>query len=262
MDFEDGRSSGAAGLYYQWHGPAGDGPPLLLVHGGGSTIESNWGALIPALAGTRRLLAVELQGHGRTATGSGPASFERSADDVAELLTELDAGAVDVLGFSNGGQVALQLAVRHPGLVARLIVASAPFRRDGMIDGFWDALAGGTFTDMPEVYRNADVLVSGEPAHAERMFDLDRDLMLTGFQDFPEGELAAIAAPTLVIAGDRDVVRIDHAAALAALIPGARLLIVPGGHGDYLGEAFAAGDDLSAMSRALPLLLAFLDGLL
>ena len=259
MDFDEGRSSGAAGLYYQWHGPVGDRPPLLLVHGGGSTIDSNWGALIAALAGTRRLLAVELQGHGRTATGSGPASFERSADDVAELLAELGTGAVDVLGFSNGGQVALQLAMRHSVRVGRLVIASAPFRRDGMIDGFWGALESGTFTDMPEVFREADALVSGDAAHTERMFVLDRELMLTGFQDFPDEALAGITAPTLVIAGDRDVTRRDHAVALADLIPDARLLIVPGSHGDYLGELFAAAGDPAALSRALPLLLAFLD---
>jgi pimeloyl-ACP methyl ester carboxylesterase len=74
-------------LYFEWHGePAADLPPLLLVHGGGSTIESNWGRLIPALEGSRRILAVELQGHGRTGSGDGPASFEGSADDVAALL--------------------------------------------------------------------------------------------------------------------------------------------------------------------------------
>ncbi|MDQ0615919.1 pimeloyl-ACP methyl ester carboxylesterase [Microbacterium sp. W4I4] len=258
MDYEDGRSGGAAQLYYQWHGRAGDEPPLLLVHGGGSTIESNWGALIPALAGTRRILAVELQGHGRTPTGSGPASFERSADDLAALLIELDTGPVHVLGFSNGGQVSLQLAIRHPERVARLIAASAPFRRDGMIDGFWDAMATSGFADMPEVYRQADIDVSGDVAHAERMFALDRDLM-TGFHDFPDDSLATIVAPTLVVAGDRDVITRDHAVALAALVPGARLLIVPGGHGDYLGEAFAADGDLRAMSRALPLLTGFLD---
>jgi len=259
VDFEDGRSQSPAQLYYQWHGPAGDGPPLLLVHGGGSTIETHWGALIPELARDRRLLAVELQGHGRTPTGSGPASFERSADDVAGLLAELGTGAVQVLGFSNGGQVALQLAMRHPALIARLIVASAPFQRDGMIDGFWDGLASGEFGDMPDAYREADALVSGDPAHAERMFVLDRDLMLTGFQDFPGEGVAAIAAPTLILAGDQDVIRRDHAVALADLIPGARLLIVPGGHGDYLGEVFATGEDLAPLRRTLPMLTDFLD---
>ncbi|MEV4348427.1 alpha/beta hydrolase [Actinoplanes sp. NPDC049596] len=240
-------------LYSEWHGQ-GD-RPLLLIHGGGSTIESNWGRLIPALAGRRRILAVELQGHGRTETGDGPASFEKSADDVAALLDE----TVDVLGFSNGGQVALQLAIRHPGRVRRLIAASAAYRRDGMIDGFWEGMAAGTFADLPQPYRDADLAVSGDPGHAERMFHLDREQMLTGFQDWPEEQLASITAPTLVVAADRDVVRTEHTVRLASLIPGARLLIVPGNHGDYLGELLSAGDP-GPLQRTLPFLVDFLDG--
>ncbi|WP_106129701.1 alpha/beta fold hydrolase [Pseudosporangium ferrugineum] len=247
-------------LYYEWHGKPGASPfPLLLIHGGGSTIESNWGRLIPALEESRRILAVELQGHGRTGAGDGPASFEGSADDVAGLLTELAVGPVDVLGFSNGGQVAMQLAARHPGAVRRLVVASAPFRRDGMIEGFWDGMAAATYADLPQPYREADLAVSGDPAHAEQMFRLDRDLMLTGFTDWPEALVASIVAPTLVIAADRDVVRPAHAVQLASLIPGARLLIVPGNHGDYLGElASAAGGD-GPLRRILPFIAGFLD---
>jgi pimeloyl-ACP methyl ester carboxylesterase len=187
------------------------GPLLLLLHGGGSTIDSNWGRLIPALEGSRRMLAVELQGHGRTGSGDQAASFEGSADGVAALLEELSAGPVDVLGFSNGGQVGMQLAIRHPGAVRRLVVASAPFRRDGMVDGFWDGLAGATYADLPAPYREADLAVSGDPAHAERMFHLDRELMLTGFADWPDSLVASISAPTLVVAADRDVVRTEHA---------------------------------------------------
>jgi pimeloyl-ACP methyl ester carboxylesterase len=243
-------------LYYEWHGN-GDSSPLLLLHGGGSTIESNWGKLIAALDGTRRILAVELQGHGRTGAGDRPASFEGSADGVAALLDELATGPVDVLGFSNGGQVGLQLAIRHPGAVKRLVVASAPYRRDGMIDGFWEGLAAGTFDDLPAPYREADYAVSGDPAHAERMFHLDRELMLTGFKDFPDELVAKITAPTLVVAADQDVIRAEHAVALASLIPGARLLIVPGNHGDYLGELLAGAGDPGPLRRTLPFITDF-----
>ena len=244
-------------LYSEWHG-RGD-QPLLLIHGGGSTIESNWGRLIPALEGSRRLLAVELQGHGRTAAGNRPASFEGSADDVAALLEEQGAGPVDVLGFSNGGQVAMQLAARHPKAVRRLIVASAPFRRDGMVDGFWDGLEAATYTDLPEPYREADLAVSGDPGHAERMFHLDRQLMLTGFTDWPDTLVASITTPTLVVAADQDVIRTEHAVQLASLIPNARLLIVPGNHGDYLGELAAAAGDPGPLQRTLPFIVDFLD---
>lgn len=246
-------------LHREWHGdPDSPRPPLLLIHGGGSTIQSNWGMLLPRVAPTRSVLAVELQGHGRTTPGDRPASFEGSADDVAAVLAELRLGPVDVLGFSNGGQVALQLAARHPSAVRRLIAASAPARRSGMIDGFWEGLEAGTFDDLPEPYRAADLAVSRDPEHARRMFELDRELML-GFQDFPDELLASVHAPTLVVGADHDVVRPEHFVELAALIPDARLLIVPGIHGDYLGELLAAAGDPAPLTRTLPHLLAFLD---
>jgi pimeloyl-ACP methyl ester carboxylesterase len=204
------------------------------------------------------VLAVELQGHGRTTSGDRPPSFEGSAEDVAAVLSELRLGPVDVLGFSNGGQVALHLAAKHPDAVRRLIVASAPVRRSGMIDGFWEGLESATVENLPAPYREADVAVSRDPEHADRMFDLDRDLML-GFEDFPDELLASVHAPTLVVGADRDVVRASHFVELAGLLPDARLLVVPGTHGDYLGELLAAAGDPAPLSRTLPHLLAFLD---
>ncbi len=260
MPDEHGYSRAELPLYFEWHGkPDSLRPALLLLHGGGSTIESNWGRLIPALESSRRMLAVELQGHGHTGSGAAPASFEGSADGVAALLAELSAGPVDVLGFSNGGQVGMQLAIRHPRAVRRLIVASAPFRRDGMVDGFWDGLAAATYADLPAPYREADLTASDDPGHAERMYRLDRELMLTGFADWPDAQVASITAPTLVVAADDDVVRIEHTVLLAALIPNARLLIVPGNHGDYLGELAAAAGDTGPLQRTLPFLTGFLD---
>lgn len=246
-------------LHREWHGdPDSPHPPLLLIHGGGSTIETNWGLLLPLVAPTRSVLAVELQGHGRSPSGDRPASFDGSADDVAAVLAELGVGPVDVLGFSNGGQVALQLAARHPSAARRVVAASAPVRRAAMIDGFWDGLAAGTFADLPAPYRDADLAVSRDPDHARRMFDLDRELMLS-FADFPDELLASITAPTLVVGADHDVVRAEHFVELAALLPDARLLIVPGTHGDYLGERLAAAGDPTSLRRTLPHILAFLD---
>lgn len=96
---ENGYSTGEPPLYYEWHGDRESSRvPVLLIHGGGSTIESNWGHLIPELGKSRRILAVELQGHGRTSSGTGPASFDGSANGVAHLLTELGSGALDVMG--------------------------------------------------------------------------------------------------------------------------------------------------------------------
>ncbi|MGO4301733.1 alpha/beta fold hydrolase [Leifsonia sp. RAF41] len=246
-------------LHREWHGdPDSPHPPLLLIHGGGSTIETNWGLLLPLVAPTRSVLAVELQGHGRTPSGDRPATFEGSADDVAAVLASLGLGPVDVLGFSNGGQVALQLAARHPSAVRRLIAASAPVRRSAMVDGFWDGLTAGTYDDLPAPYRDADLAVSRDPEHARRMFDLDRELMLA-FEDFPDALLASIVAPTLVVGADHDVVRASAFVELASLLPDARLLIVPGTHGDYLGERLSAAANAAPLHRTLPHLLAFLD---
>ncbi|MFI5936549.1 alpha/beta fold hydrolase [Actinoplanes sp. NPDC051494] len=260
MGDEHGFSSADLPLYFEWRGSTqGSSRPLLLLHGGGSTIESNWGRLISALEKSRRMLAVELQGHGRTGPGEHAASFEGSADGVAALLAELAVGPVDVLGFSNGGQVAMQLAIRHPAAVHRLVVASAPFRRDGMVDGFWAGLAAATYADLPQPYREADLAVSGDPGHAETMFNLDRELMLTGFTDWPEDLVASITAPTLVVAADQDVIRREHTTLLASLIPDARLLIVPGNHGDYLGELGASTEDFGPLRRTMPFIVDFLD---
>ncbi len=132
-------------LYREVHGgPDLDTTPLLLIHGGGSTIETNFGALLPLLTQTRQIVAVELQGHGRTPSIDRPYNFENSADDVAEVITELSVGPIDVLGFSNGGNVALRLVIQHPGLVRRQVVASAFYRRSGMADGFFEQLDNAT----------------------------------------------------------------------------------------------------------------------
>src|SRR5262245_55721324 len=111
-------------MYFEIHGEAG-GPPLVLLHGGGSTIESTYGELLPRFAERRTVIAVEEQGHGRTTDRDQPFRFDTSADDVARLLAELGVAQADVMGFSNGASVALQLAIRHPSLVRRLIFASS-----------------------------------------------------------------------------------------------------------------------------------------
>lgn len=247
-------------LYHEVHGsPRADRAPLLLVHGGGSTIGTNWSALLPLLSETRQVVAVELQGHGHTPSPADrPFTFENSAADVAAVLDRLGLAAVDVLGFSNGGNVAMRLVVSRPDLVRRLIVASSMYRRDGMIDGFWDGLAAATVEAMPAVYLEADRAINPDPAHQATLFELDSSLML-GFSDWPADDLRAIGVPTLFVCGDRDVIRVDHTAEMAGLVPDARLLVLPATHGDYLGEVLAAGGDLTAMHAALPWLLRFLD---
>src|SRR5215210_9228819 len=115
-------------MYYEVHG---EGSPLVLLHGAYMPIEQMEPLLSP-LAASRQVIAVEQQGHGRTADADRPITYEQMADDNAAVLRHLGMRKADVVGFSMGGAIALQLAMRHPGLVRKLVVASASFRSDGM----------------------------------------------------------------------------------------------------------------------------------
>jgi len=253
--------TGELQMYYEIHGePVAGTRPLLLIHGGGSTIETNWEQLIPLLTPSRQVIAVEEEGHGRTQPTNRDLTSSASADDVAAVVRSLEAGPVDVLGFSAGGSTALQLALRHPELVRRLIVASSFAKRDAMIDGFWDGLAAGSLADMPAIYQEADLaLNNGDRDHLQRLFELDSRRMLDS-TDVPDQQLGALAAPTLVLLADRDVVTVEGALRLVRTLPYARLLVVPGNHGDYLGERGATGGGPGTVALTLPHLLAFLVG--
>ena len=115
-------------MYYEVHGT---GRPLLLLHGAYMTVDT-MGPILPGLAETRQVIAAEMQGHGRTADIDRPITYEHMADDVAALIRHLGLDHPDVFGFSMGGAIALQLAIRHPGLARKLVVASASFTSDGM----------------------------------------------------------------------------------------------------------------------------------
>jgi pimeloyl-ACP methyl ester carboxylesterase len=115
-------------MYYEIHGR---GRPLLLLHGAYMTIDT-MGALLPGLAKTRQVIAVEQQGHGHTADVDRPLTYEQMADDTSALMRHLGIDDADILGYSMGGGIALQLAIRHPDQVRKLVVASASFTSDGM----------------------------------------------------------------------------------------------------------------------------------
>ena len=122
-------------MYYEIHG---SGSPLILLHGGGSTIYTSFGSILPELAKTHQVIAIELQAHGHTGDRDAPETFKQDADDVAELLRQLNISKADILGFSNGGQTTLELAIKHPDKVRKIVVASAFYKRDGTPAGFWD----------------------------------------------------------------------------------------------------------------------------
>jgi pimeloyl-ACP methyl ester carboxylesterase len=221
-------------MYYEVHGRK-DGVPLVLLHGGGSTIDVTFGRVRPAFAGTRRVIAVEEQGHGRTTDRDAPVTFESSADDVAALLRYLKVETADIFGFSNGASVALQVAIRHPRLVRKLVFASSMTKRAGARPEFWEFMKQADFSNMPRPLKDAFLRVNPDVQQLKTMHDKDAARMRS-FNDVPDDSVRSVRASTLIVIGDRDIVRPEHAVELTRLIAGARLLILPGGHGDYLGE--------------------------
>lgn len=201
-------------LYYEVHG---SGEPVVLLHGAFMTITSNWDGWIGDLSRTRQVIAVELQGHGRTADIARELSSANHADDVAALLGYLRIARADLIGYSMGGGVAMQVAVRHPGLVRKVVVISSVFRQDGMLQEGRDVLA--TLT--------AD-LFKGTPIEAEyqrlsptpERFATFVQRMVDGFvngKDLSPDQLAATTAPIFFIHGDADGIRLEHVAEMFGL---------------------------------------------
>jgi pimeloyl-ACP methyl ester carboxylesterase len=241
-------------LYFEIHG---SGTPLVLLHGGGSTIESTFGRILPRLVQTHQVIAIELQAHGHTADIDRPLSFEQDADDVAALLKQLHIEKADIMGFSNGGTTALQIAIRHPALVNKLVLASATYKRDGMQPGFWDGMQHASLDSMPPQLKEAYLKANPDPKGLLAMFDRDLARMLA-FKDLRDSDIQAIQAPAMVLNGDTDVVRPEHALALSRTLPHARLAILPSGHGDYLGEVCAADQNSQIPVLVTALIEAFL----
>jgi pimeloyl-ACP methyl ester carboxylesterase len=221
-------------MYYETYGPA-RGVPLVLLHGGGSTIDSTFGRIIPFLARDRRIIAVEEQAHGRTGDRAAPLRFSTSADDVATLLDELHVAQADVFGFSNGASVALQLAIRHPQAVRKLVFGSSITKKEGAQPQLWSLIQSADFATMPQPLKDAFLQVNPDPAKLRVMHDKDLERM-RHFEDVPDSDLRALHAPTLILLGDRDIVKPEHAVELSHLIPNARMTMLVGGHGDYMGE--------------------------
>lgn len=244
-------------MYYEVHGRR-DGVPLVLLHGGGSTIEVTFSRVLPIFAESRRVIALEEQGHGRTTDRDAPVTFESSADDVANLLRYLNVDKADLLGFSNGASVALQVAIRHSQLVRTLIFASSITKRDGAQPQLWEFMEHADFSNMPQPLKDAFLRVNSDVRQLRTMHDKDAARM-RNFKDVPDALVGSIQVPTLIVLGDRDIVKPEHAVELTRLIPGARLLILPGGHGDYLGEAVLTQKDTRYPELAARLIEAFLD---
>ena len=209
---------GGLRLYHEVHG---EGRPLVLLPGGFMTLEA-LGPLLPALAADRRVIAVELEGHGRTADLDRPLSVDQMAHDVAGLIEQLGLGAVDLFGFSLGGMAALRLAILHPERVRKLVVVSAGYGADGFYPATmvgWPSMSAKTFAGSPAERAYLDV--APQPERWAGFVDKVK-LCLMGSRGWPLAEVAAIKATVLLALGDADLVRPEHALEMFRLLGGAR----------------------------------------
>jgi pimeloyl-ACP methyl ester carboxylesterase len=215
-------------MYYETYG---EGAPLVLLHGGMLTIELNFAALIPTLAGRHHVIGVEMQGHGRTADIDRPITPAGSASDVVGLLDELGIDRAHVFGHSMGGAVTLELGVNYPDRVRSLVAASVTVRPDGLHEDLTDPAKQATSTRMPTRQDMADLQrayrrLSPHPEHFSDFLSVlsQSDADTRGWSD---EQLAGITAPVLLVIGDRDFTTIEHGALMQHLIPGAQLAVLP-----------------------------------
>ncbi|MGV3587777.1 MAG: alpha/beta fold hydrolase [Adhaeribacter sp.] len=255
LTFESGYSNvNGLKMYYEIYR---QGKPLVLVHGGGSTIQSNFEKVIPLFAKNRKVIAVELQAHGRTNDRNADLTFEQDADDIATLLKNLNIEQADFLGFSNGGTTTMQIAIRHPEVVDKIILASALAKRNGVPKEFWGFMRQARLENMPTQLKEAYVKVSSDPNGLQIMHDRDAKRMVN-FKDIPDEQINSIKAPTLIIIGDKDVITPEHAIEMHRKIENSELAIIPGGHGEYIGEITTLKPDTKESEFIVPMIEKFL----
>jgi pimeloyl-ACP methyl ester carboxylesterase len=229
-------------VYYELHGaPLSSGrAPFLLLPGGMMAIETSFaGGLLPALARLGPVIAMEQQGHGHTADRPGPASLERLVQDAAGLLAHLRVEKAHRVGHSLGGMTAMGVAIGHPDRAASLTAIGTTYTLDGMqpelVKMQTDPTHQPSAEIMPLLPTEADFAAwKGHydkfAPHPEAFEEVlaKLNVMLGTWKGWTKDQLGRIAAPTLVAIGDNDFVRIDHAAEMARLIPGAQLAVLPG----------------------------------
>ena len=202
-------------MYYE---VSGQGDPLIVLHGAYMNIPS-MGAIIPKLAATHRVYALEFQGHGRTTDVDRPITYANLADDVAAFMDALGLAKADVFGYSMGAEAGLQLAIRHPGKVTKLVVASAAYDLRGWQPEFQAAIPQMTvemIVGMPFAaeYRKLAPKPDGFPALVEKLIALEKQPMAW------EQEVKKIKIPVLIVCGDADVMTLEHSVALFRLLGG------------------------------------------
>ncbi|MBZ0098648.1 MAG: alpha/beta hydrolase [Taibaiella sp.] len=222
-------------MYYEVYGA---GKPIVLIHGSYMNIPMNWTQMIPLLARDRKVIVAEMQGHGRTRDIDRDFSYEGMAEDVSGLLKHLNIDSADILGYSMGGGVAFQVAVRHPEQVRRLVILSGTYTHDGWwadVEAMYATINADMFKGSP-IERQYDSL-GNDPAHfpefVKRVISIDLEPY-----DWSK-EVKKIQAPIFMAIGDADGVRYEHALELFRArgggkmgdihgLPHSRLAILPG----------------------------------
>jgi pimeloyl-ACP methyl ester carboxylesterase len=238
METTHGNYASVNGLqmYYEVHGT---GQPIVLIHGAYSAIGTSFGKILPELAKSRQVIGVDLQGHGRTADIDRPLTNTQMADDVAALLKHLGIDQADIFGYSMGAGVALELAVRHPEKVRKLILMSVAYNREGFHPGHAE-MVGEIKPEMfvGTMWYDEYQQIAPNPENFPKLVEKNSQLTRE-FQGWSEEDVASIKAPTLLIMGDSDIFRPEHAVAMFRLLgggvvgdmvglPNAQLAILPG----------------------------------
>ncbi|MER5966477.1 alpha/beta hydrolase [Streptomyces sp. NPDC002057] len=211
-----------------WYETQGDGDPLVLLHGGFCTNDT-WGAQRADLAGEYRLFLPERRAHGHTPDVAGPLSYQDMADDTVAFLERVVEGPAHLVGWSDGGVVALLVAAARPDLVRRVVLIGATFRPSPECfadPGMLDAMT----SDGPDLEFFRELYVAATPDGADHwpvVADKVIDMWRTQPTLTPE-DLARVRAPTLVMSGDDDMMTLEHTIALYRAVPGSQLAVVPG----------------------------------
>jgi pimeloyl-ACP methyl ester carboxylesterase len=226
-------------MYYEIYG---SGKPLVLIHGGGGSILFDFKEIISRLENKFQLIGIDLQNHGMSEHRDVPETFEQDAKDVVALLKELNIEKASFWGFSNGGNTVMKIAHLYPEIVEKLIVASAFYKRNGMMDGFFESMMEATLDSMPETLKINFLNLNPDFSALENMFDKDSKRMQT-FKDWSEDVLKSIKSPTLFISGDKDVMKPEHVVEMWRLVENSQLMILPATHGSYMMADFGGNID-------------------
>jgi pimeloyl-ACP methyl ester carboxylesterase len=216
-------------IWYEEHGDP-DGPPIVALHGGILTFHASFDDVLPWLQRGRRVIGVELQGHGHTPDTGRAMSINRFADDVAELLDHLGIERADLWGFSLGALTATGAAIRRPDRVRRLVLAAVNIRPDGYHPEITAPEQDDPRLPTQEEFESWKAAYDAVAPNPDDFFSfLERmQPVVHEWSGWTDDEIRSIAAPTLLVLGDQDFTRLDHAAEMQALFGNAHLAVLPG----------------------------------